>query len=338
MKTVRRMLALALVLSPLFASTANAITFCTNNFAPGWRPYHPSSADVIQITGFDTPEVAFLNQDFFFGTSPGLHLMSQTSTYLSISLITIDIVITTHPERYLGYQSVPVPLESPVATIGPLPARRYAIRTTLHIDSDAAAQGPLISFCPLPPSADGVLTVDAQPYPTTRSAVIEYYSAELDHYFMTADTQEISDLDQGVHPGWERTGISFDSYQSGMSDGSGVPVARFYGLPQYGLDTHFYTASRVELYRFIGSPDFFSGDSGAPKWLEESHSAFEIALPDFTTGECIPGTAPVYRLWNGRADSNHRYTTSLDIRQTMINQGWVPEGYGPDAVAMCAVQ
>ncbi len=44
---------------------------------------------------------------------------------------------------------------------------------------------------------------------------------------------------------------------------------------------------------------------------------------------------PVYRLWNRRADSNHRYTASLAIRNEMAARGYVAEGYGPAAVAMC---
>ena len=63
---------------------------------------------------------------------------------------------------------------------------------------------------------------------------------------------------------------------------------------------------------------------------------FFVALPDPTTGACGGGTAAVYRLWNQRADSNHRYTTSTATKTQMLAQGYVAEGYGPDAVAMCA--
>jgi hypothetical protein len=41
-------------------------------------------------------------------------------------------------------------------------------------------------------------------------------------------------------------------------------------------------------------------------------------------------------LWNQRADSNHRYTTSTATKVQMLAQGYVAEGYGPDAVGMCA--
>ncbi len=47
-------------------------------------------------------------------------------------------------------------------------------------------------------------------------------------------------------------------------------------------------------------------------------------------------TVPVYRVWDNRVDSNHRYTTSWTIRNQMVAQGGVAEGYGPNGVIMCA--
>jgi hypothetical protein len=46
---------------------------------------------------------------------------------------------------------------------------------------------------------------------------------------------------------------------------------------------------------------------------------------------------PVYRVWNQRFDSNHRYTTSTAIRDQMVARGGVAEGYGPNAVALLRV-
>ena len=50
------------------------------------------------------------------------------------------------------------------------------------------------------------------------------------------------------------------------------------------------------------------------------------------------GTTPVYRLYNqGQGGApNHRYTTDLGVRSQMLAQGWVPEGFGPVGVVMCA--
>jgi hypothetical protein len=73
-------------------------------------------------------------------------------------------------------------------------------------------------------------------------------------------------------------------------------------------------------------------------WLFENDNVFQINLPDKTTGACPSGTLPVYRLWNQRRDSNHRYATSVAIKDEMLAAGYVSEGYGADGAAMCAVQ
>jgi hypothetical protein len=44
----------------------------------------------------------------------------------------------------------------------------------------------------------------------------------------------------------------------------------------------------------------------------------------------------VYRVFSNRADANHRYTTDRATRERMVAAGWIAEGDGPDAVAMCA--
>jgi len=72
--------------------------------------------------------------------------------------------------------------------------------------------------------------------------------------------------------------------------------------------------------------------------VAKSDNAFQINLPEKTTGACPVGTIPVYRLWNQRADSNHRYTTSAATKTQMIAAGYAAEGYGADGVAMCAMQ
>ena len=62
-----------------------------------------------------------------------------------------------------------------------------------------------------------------------------------------------------------------------------------------------------------------------------------LAAPNPLSGNCAdPATQPVYRIWNRRPDTNHRYTTSPAVRDAMVAAGGVAEGYGPGAVAMCA--
>ena len=169
--------------------------------------------------------------------------------------------------------------------------------------------------------------------PAFAYTVVEYYNASLDHYFMTPLPAEIGALDAGRIEGWTRTGLVFDAYPS-VADAGGAsvnPVCRFYIPPQRG-DSHFFSASPDECQAVlakIGTDPNFSG------YVYETPAAFYIALPDTATGACPSGTLPVYRLWNHRADSNHRYTADLATRNAMIARGYVPEGYGTMGVAMC---
>src|SRR5437667_1054555 len=79
-------------------------------------------------------------------------------------------------------------------------------------------------------------------------------------------------------------------------------------------------------------PDIDALDSGRiAGWVRTGN-----ITADTTTGACPAGTIPVYRLWNQRADFNHRYTADLAIKAQMLAKGYVAEGYGPDSVIMCA--
>jgi hypothetical protein len=157
---------------------------------------------------------------------------------------------------------------------------------------------------------------------------VEFYRAAADHYFVSADLAEIAKLDTGATPGWMRTGQSFEVFaQNDLSTPGHSPVCRFYGRPEAGLDSHFYSASPSECQEVIAR---FSA-----AWIYESADVFVVALPDLQSGACGAGLRPVYRLYDQRADVNHRYTTSATIKAQMQAQGWIAEGYGSDAVAMC---
>jgi len=168
------------------------------------------------------------------------------------------------------------------------------------------------------------------PLPVT---VIEYYDAARDHYFVTALQSEIDALDLQRFPGWTRTGQSFGAYATLESGGPGAePVCRFYIPPENG-DSHFLSASMAECAALLQLKQFNPLYSG---YIYETPSAFFIALPNLSSGACPLATIPVYRLWNQRADSNHRYTTDAATKAALVARGYVPEGYGTDAVAMCA--
>lgn len=149
--------------------------------------------------------------------------------------------------------------------------------------------------------------------------VVEYYNGALDDYFLTAYDDEIAALDAGRIPGWRRTGYSLSTFE-------GPPTSVIPGLV---------SVCRV----FLGVTHFYSATGCAdamalPGAIPETGSAFYAMVPDVQSGACSGDMVPVYRLWNSRG-TGHRYTTRADVRADMLNRGYVPEGYGPDGVAMC---
>jgi len=182
--------------------------------------------------------------------------------------------------------------------------------------------------------------------PSRKTLVVEYYYAGFDDYFITADANEIRGLDNGAHPGWVRTGLTFLAYSDPSVAPAGTqPVCRFYLLPQFG-DSHFYSADPAECaataVKFAGS------------WAEESAALFYIQIPDPTTGACPANTRPVYRFVNRINQIHHRYTAEVDVRNCMYYGTnttfdkdldcsayagtWTEEGYGapPNAPVMCS--
>lgn len=172
--------------------------------------------------------------------------------------------------------------------------------------------------------------IPARADPDTVLAV-EYRHAAMDHYFVTVLQEEIEALDTGRLTGWARSGRSFWVYPAdapGLPSGA-TPVCRFYGRPEAGLDSHFYSASPAECQdvaaRFGAS------------WILESTSVFGVRLPD-AAGRCPAGTSPLYRVFNARKDANHRYTVDPAVRDSMVTLGGIAEGSGDDIVAMCVPQ
>lgn len=155
--------------------------------------------------------------------------------------------------------------------------------------------------------------------------VIEYRHAALDHYFITTIPDEIAKLDSGLIAGWTRTGFQFDAYTASTPGTS--PVCRFYSTAFGDKSSHFYSPFESECASLRSDP----------RWTLESDAAFR-ATPASADGACVAGLAPVYRLFNdGQGGApNHRYTIDRNVRADMIARGWVPEGFGPDAVQLCS--
>jgi lysyl endopeptidase len=169
------------------------------------------------------------------------------------------------------------------------------------------------------------LTPDAT-IPAGQVVAVEFYNGTLNHYFISTNASEINDLDTGVHVGWERTGLRFLAYNNQAAGTS--PVCRFYRAPAYG-DSHFYSASPAECANTAAKHPV--------DWVYESPVVFYMQLPDQTSGACPAGTRPLWRFFN-QVTTNHRYTAEVVIRDQMRASPaiWIAEGYGPDAVTMCA--
>ena len=239
--------------------------------------------------------------------------------FAALGLVTPDYVMSN---QFLATDGATVIYAS-------LPGAAQMTFTTLPIDGVTALtqSGNMVSNAPTN-FAGATASVPALPV-----TAVEYYRQAADHYFISALQPDIDALDSGRISGWARTAQGFKVYPSQASGGPGVnPVCRFYIPVEHG-DSHFFSASPAEcasIQQKATSDPNYSG------YVYESPNVFYVALPNTTTGDCPANTVPVYRLWNQRADSNHRYTTDPAVKAQMLAKGYVAEGYGPNAVIMCA--
>jgi hypothetical protein len=173
----------------------------------------------------------------------------------------------------------------------------------------------------------GTRTFSGPPKPPAAPIlVVEYYHAEFDHYFVTANLDEITKLDSGVFQGWARTGYVFRALplESGVAF-KPTPVCRFFSTTFAPKSSHFYTADAGECATVKANPN----------WQFED-TVFEV-VPSIKIGNswCAQATyQPVYRLYNnGQGGApNHRYAIEESVRTQMIAKGWVPEGVGPGII------
>lgn len=145
----------------------------------------------------------------------------------------------------------------------------------------------------------------------------EFYHAALDHYFITANDAEKEDLRSGKHPGWTATGYKFAVIRAGSSYEGSAPICRFYSQT---LDSHFYSANAAECADVKAKfPDV---------WQHEADEVYRAFPVNPSTGQCPADTTATYRLYNKRADANHRYTDQLAAYVYMLGKGYQPEGDG----------
>ena len=147
--------------------------------------------------------------------------------------------------------------------------------------------------------------------PGAEALAVEYFHGGMGHYFLTSIPGEISVLDGNAQWGWTRTGQTFKVWSNGIGL---ADVCRFFTDDFAPKSSHFYSSSTAECQLLMSSA----------VWQYEG-TAFRVA--NLVGGVCPVGV-PMYRLYNnGQTGApNHRYTTSAQLRDQMIAQGFVLEG------------
>lgn len=159
--------------------------------------------------------------------------------------------------------------------------------------------------------------------PLGGDSVFEFYNEAFDHYFMTASNDEAYALKVDPARPWVSTG---SSWRVRTAEAPGLaPVCRFFTVAFAPKSSHFYTPDAAEC----------AGLKNGVVWQYEG-IAFQAALPD-GAGNCAPGLRPLYRVYNNGMGGapNHRYMVEPEIREAMVEWGWIPEGSGPNAVFAC---
>ena len=284
-----------------------------SSFTSAFPAVSPKSIDVVPwapTPGQHTLLTVDDNLSPFYGAPGGKLLSVQVSTFAGV--IAVNATLDVDPSASSSGTKFQVDL-------GLLPVGAY----TINYSSTSVRQSSSILT-----EMSLAFTVSTLGY----ANAIEFFSPSLGHYFLTTNGDEIVARDKGATSGWLRTGQSFHVIPAALPLATLRPVCRFYGLPQAGLDSHFFTPSNAECVavqkRYPGA------------WILETPFAFAV-IPTTLNNTCPQGSIPIFRLYNNRADANHRYTTSVAVRDEMIAMGWILEGPAADrvdAATMCAGQ
>jgi len=183
----------------------------------------------------------------------------------------------------------------------------------------AAAPSTLIAG-----TTHGVQTIYAA---SDQRELAEFYHPEFDHYFLSADPDEIYFLRMGGLPPWRPTGRWSWGSEKNAFDSS--PVCRFWSGQTFApKSSHFYTAYQDEC----------QGLQQGSVWLFEGQ-AFGWRLPTGAPGSrvCPADNWPLYRAYNNGEGGapNHRYTTDPAVLDAMLAQGWIMEGEASTRVFAC---
>jgi hypothetical protein len=187
-----------------------------------------------------------------------------------------------------------------------------AFRTTLRNFSLV-----VVFFAAVPAGAQGVFIG------LPRDDVIEFVNDITKRRVLLVSLAEIEAVEKGAAgPGWRRSEFAFSVYRG---SGLGLPgVCRFYAP---SVNSHFFTLNEEECAQ-LRAP--------GSAWIHEGIAFF--AAPPIRGGCNYPPNllgyhTPIYRLYNNRAaflDSTHRFTDDVEVRQALVDRGWIDEG-----VAFC---
>src|SRR5665213_2212121 len=135
---------------------------------------------------------------------------------------------------------------------------------------------------------------------------------------LTTDSYEQYVLDSGIIPGWARTSHQYAAtFDPSTPSPALAPVCRFYGLPQAGINSHFFSAIRSDCQIVI--------DTWPNAWELETWNAFD-AVPLQPDGNCPGPLVQFTRMYNNKPDANHRYLTRRIEIDAMKALGWIEEG------------
>ena len=285
--------------------------------------FHPQPSDTIAF------EVALGSAAGTPFDGPPQHVLGRISGAASLRF---DVVLTADAAGFEDFTTLEVapsgrlrPVARPAAagTFGPFAIGEHTVTTVVYVFDQAS--GALTPACDAK-SASFTVHPDSGLAP-----VVEFYHAGRDLYFMTQDPNEIAALERNVKGGWTRTGFDFLAYRSGEAGSGLARIARYRSRREAEADSHLFVAalSSEALELAIGAL--------ASRWTLEVPDLFDVFAADADTGACPARSIPVYRLWDGRSDANHRFTTDPAIKSQMIARGYVAEGFGPDAVIFCAI-
>jgi hypothetical protein len=198
------------------------------------------------------------------------------------------------------------------------PATTGVRSATLTITHNAAVSTSTVSL-----AGTGV----APTSPTT-TAMVEYYFAALDYYFITSRGSDIALLD--TLSAWQRTGKSFKVYTDAQPGSSAINRYYFDQVAvNHSRGSHFYTLVQLEKDLLAGQNPTNSQTPRLP--YNEGVDSYAVApLVEGVGGSCAAGLTPVYRVFRGQIrfpdNPNHRFTTDTAIYNSFVALGWDGEG------------